>query len=60
MTVLCTCFRCFTGPFFTQSENFLVQDDGDSETDLESQDEGDEAPDGEKIDLGKGMHRHFH
>ncbi|KAJ7302123.1 hypothetical protein DFH08DRAFT_826868 [Mycena albidolilacea] len=41
-------------PFFTQSENFSVQDDGDSETDLESKDEGDEAPDGEKSDLGKG------
>ncbi|KAJ7707863.1 hypothetical protein B0H14DRAFT_3643415 [Mycena olivaceomarginata] len=46
-------FPMFCGPFFTQSENFSVQDDGDSETDLKSQDEADEAPDGEKIDLGK-------
>ncbi|KAJ7750491.1 hypothetical protein B0H14DRAFT_2636223 [Mycena olivaceomarginata] len=40
-----------SGPFFTQSENFSVRDD--SESDFKSQDEGDEAPDGEKTDLRK-------
>ncbi|KAJ7819193.1 hypothetical protein B0H14DRAFT_2600796 [Mycena olivaceomarginata] len=40
-------------PFFTQSENFSVRDDGNLETNLKSQGEGDEAPDGEKTDPGK-------